>query len=272
LLTVDLCIAWHIRRPARHRAAALLILAALLPGCSASRTQVAPPIPTTLPSAAQLFESLAQRRSHLRGLRTVARLRYRSTDGVESARHVLAIQRPDQIRIEVLALMGTIFAMTASGGQLSAYVPSESTFYRGDANAANLARYLPIEISVSTVVDHALSTPPLYAGELSSVERDRNRIQLLQAAADGQQIVWFRSDLTPVSYRHLDHHGAIMIEATYEDIKRHAGIAVAEKITLRFPATEQSLEISMKSPEVNPDFPPAYFSLPQPRGSNRVDL
>jgi len=263
VLTVDTGIA---------RIAALLILAAILQSCSASRREVAPPQPVALPSAARLFQALAQRRNHLRGLRTIARLRYRSADGVESARHVLAIQRPDRIRIEVLTLMGTVFAMTASEGQLSAYVPSESAFYHGAANPTNLARYLPIEISVASVVDHALSTPPVYTGGPSSVVRDQDRIQLLQAAADGQQIVWFRDDLTPVSYRHLDHHGSVMLEADYEEIERHQGIAVAEKITLRFPATEQSLEISMKSPEVNPSFPAAFFSLAQPGGSNRVDL
>ena len=94
----------------------------------------------------------------------MARLRYRSPEGNQSARQVLVLQRPDHARIEIYSLFGTHFVLASRSGRFAAYVPSESTLYRGSATKNNLGRYLPVTLSVAEILDHVLATPALRDG------------------------------------------------------------------------------------------------------------
>lgn len=158
------------------------LLAVLAHGCSAARPP-APPAATgettaQLPSAAHLFDALQRRRSELAGIRTLARLRYTSPEGTENARNVLAVQRPDRIRFEILSMLGSMLVLTSDGGSFSAYVPRESTVYRGRASAGNLAPYLPLDVSVEQIVDLVLATPPMLDGPPSAVDQEDGLVRL----------------------------------------------------------------------------------------------
>ncbi len=261
-----------IGKPLAGPVLALLVGGLIVSGC-AGRKVVAPTEPLVeAPAAGEMLANLGARRAQVRALRAIARLRYRSPEAKQNARHVLAVERPNSVRIEVLSMFGTVFALTASEGRLQVYVPDESTFYAGPASPANLARYLPGGLAVPEIVDHLLATPPFAELPPPSVELVDRRIQLSQPTVDGSHVAWFADPHTPIAYRKLDRDGAVIFEARYDDVELVGGIAVAKKITLAVPATAESLEVSMKDPETNPPLPDSYFSLTPPPDSKRIEL
>ncbi|HVM95283.1 MAG TPA: hypothetical protein VMT89_02785, partial [Candidatus Acidoferrales bacterium] len=135
--------------------AAILLL---LSGCASLRS--APPSTPRgeLPSANELQGLLRQRRDALQSLRGLARLRYRDPHESGSARQAIVVQRPDHVRVEVLALFGTAFLLVADGNAISAYVPDERTLYRGPATPENLWRYTRLWLPIEDLVDIVLAT------------------------------------------------------------------------------------------------------------------
>ncbi len=253
------------------RAITAALVAVLLQGCFATRPSSVPPA-RTLPSAAQLLESMRSRRDQLRGLRTLARVRYRSPRGNESARNVLAVERPDRLRIEVVSILGSMLIMTSASGTFSAYVPRESTVYRGTASIENLSPYLPVDISVPGIIDHVLATPALSADGRVAVDWDAGLIRVSHSGSDGGWHAYFRDIQTPAAYREVDRDGHTTIEAVYDDIDDSGAMPIARRITVRFPATQESLEISMKDPEINPALSSRLFSITPPANTREIDL
>lgn len=247
------------------------LLAVFVAGCASVRPQPSPEV-AALPTSQQLLKALEGRRSQLRGLRSIARLRYRSPGTSESARHALAVERPDRLRFEVLSVLGSMFVLASDRGSFTAWVPSESTVYRGAATPANLAPYLPAGVTVPAIVDHILATPPVDLSAPSSVVWDHGLIRLTQADGGGSRSVWFLPPDLPANYREIDRDGHTTIEVTYDQVDTARPVALARRITFRFPQSEELLEVSLRDPEVNPALPPEYFRITPPREARQVDL
>jgi outer membrane lipoprotein-sorting protein len=254
------------------RAIAAALAAVLIQGCFAARPPRADETTAELPSASSLLAALQRRRDALDGMRTLARLRYRSPDGTENARNVLAVERPDRIRFEVLSMLGSLLVLASEDGSFAAYVPRESTLYRGAASPGNLAPYLPIDVTVAQIVDLLLATPPLFDGRPSAVDREDGLVRLTQRDGDALRIACFSGGVTPVRYREIDRHGRTTIDARYEDIDASGAVPVARQLTLHFPLTGEILDISMKDPEINPDLPSGFFTVTPPTDTRQIDL
>lgn len=247
------------------------LLAVVIGGCAAVR-----PLPSAepgqLPSASHLVAVLEGRRASLQGVRALARLRYRSPSRTESARHALAVQRPDRLRFEVLSVIGSMFLLASEQGSFTAWVPSESTVYRGTASPENLAPYLPVGLTVTAIVDHILATPPVNSRTPATVEWDHGRIRLAQHDSDGSRFVWFANHELPANYREVDRDGRTAIEVTYDQADESVPVAFMKRITFRFPQSEELLEVSLRDPDVNPAFSPEYFRVVAPAEARKVDL
>lgn len=253
-----------------RKAATAALAAVLMQGCFASKPAPAPA--PGLPSVEQLLDALEQRRADLIGVRAMARLRYRSPERSDSARNVLAVERPDRIRFEVVSMLGALLVLTSDDGRFAAYVPSESTVYRGAASAQNLAAYLPIDVSVERIVDLLLATPQMAENLPAAVDWEEGLVRITQRDANGARATCFTSDLTPARYREIDPQGRITLDARYEDIDATSRIPLARQLTVHLPLTSELLVISMKDPEINPDLPAGFFSVSPPGDTREVDL
>ncbi len=253
------------------RAITATLIAVLVQGCFAARPTPVP-LPSALPSAAQIIDSMRHRRGKLNALRTLARVRYRSPNGTENARNVLAVERPDRLRLEVVSILGSLLVMTSDDGTFSVYLPRQSTVYRGAASAANLSAYLPVTLSIPAIIDHILATPRLSDRGPAAVDWDGELVRLTQRDDNGSWEASFRDLAIPATYREVDRYGRTTIEARYEDIDDSGTIPIARRVTVHFPATQESLEISMRAPEVNPNLPNGLFSLTPPPETREIDL
>ncbi len=248
-----------------------LIAVVSLQGCFATREKP-PPFPHHTPTADQVLDSLRSRRKAIHSLRSMAKLRYESPRGNESARHILVLERPDRIRIEVLSILGTLLALTSDGENFAAYVPREQTVYRGASSADNISAYIPIDLTVADLIDHALGTPPLDLNNAITVDSDQRGIRVSQVRGTNTRIGWYRPDLTPIAYQELGDNARVLLDATYSDIETIDSTPITTTIELSFPASKQKVKISLRDPEINPRVKPSIFSLPSPAGTHEVDL
>lgn len=263
------------RRPACGGGAAAAWLAGfavLLSSCAATRT-----LPVALPelSAADLQAVLAHRREALRSLRSEATIAVSTPRGSASARQMIAVERPDRLRAEVFSPFGTVLAVVADQGRLAAYVREENVVYRGAASADNLRRWSGLDLRVADAVDLLLGGPPRrepIAAEASS-EPATGRLRLRQETDAGAQVVLFSPEPPlPVEVQELDRDGTLLFRARLSEYREVSGIALATVVVFESPRAEQTVEIGLTDPEVNPALAPQLFLLPTPPGSREIPL
>lgn len=253
-----------------------VLTAMLLAGC-ALREPPKPPPAAGMPSNPRLAveritASMSARRAALQGFRSLAQLTYRTAENAQRAKHVIVAQRPDRLRFEVLSLLGSVFVLTARDGQLTAYVPRESTVYRGAASRANFARYTRVDLSVHSAIDLLLGTPPLSRDGATSVALDQGLLRFTQDNGGRTQLAWFDGDLTLVRYESRAADGHVTVRASFAAYERIGGIPIATRLHLELPDAAEQIEIALREPEVNPVLPDTLFTLAAPRGSREVDI
>lgn len=253
---------------------AVAALAAMaVAGCAPRRAEPPPPATSLeLPNGADLLGSLRARRDSIRGVRAVARMSY--TVGGESrrARQILVAERPDRLRLEVLSPFGTVFVLATNNGRLAAYVPEERAVYRGSASADNLARYMQVDLPVSTAVDLILGTPPMDGRREPVVSREDGLLKLWQDAGRRVYVTWFTEQLDPARYEQRDEEGRVLLRASFAAFGEVAGVRLPTEIGIELPWSQQRIDISLREPEVNPALADATFALETPPGIREIPL
>jgi outer membrane lipoprotein-sorting protein len=253
------------------------LTAVTLAGCALREPPKPAPV-TGLPAEASVLtrriaDSLRERRIRFRTLRSRAQLTYRAPgQSVQHAKHVIIAQRPDRLRFEVYSLLGSLFVLTARAGALTAYLPRESTVYRGAASRANLARYTHVDLSVSSAIDLLLGTPPLSGEGVTDVSADGGLLRYTQVDRAHSRSAWFDGDLQLQRYESVARSGDIDVRASFAEYQSVDGVAVATRLTLELPASGERIEIALRDPEVNPAVPDSLFTLVVPADSREVDL
>jgi outer membrane lipoprotein-sorting protein len=254
-----------------------VLTAMTLAGC-ALREPAKPAALTGLPAdpgvlIGRITDRMSARRALVQALRSRAQLTYRAGGrAAQHAKHVIVAARPDRLRFEVYSLLGSLFVLTARDGTLTAYLPRESTVYRGTASRANFARYTRVDLSVSAAIDLLLGTPPLTRQGITGVTYDEGLLRLTQRNGAHTQAAWFDADLTLLRYESRADPGSIDVRASFADYQAVDGIPIATRLTLELPATSEQIDIVLRDPEVNPALPDSVFSLSVPTDSREVDL
>ena len=133
----------------------LLVLA--LAGCATLRHHP-PPLAAGV-TAEHLLDGLAARRAATTTLRARARLKA-GLAGLWTRQAVL-VQRPGEVRMDVMSPFGLALAVGTQHDMLWAYQPSQQVRYEGEASPLNLARFLGAPVSVGDLVDILLGVPPV---------------------------------------------------------------------------------------------------------------
>ena len=256
-----------------------LVAIALTLGLAACTVPLASraPVPAEgpLPSAATLRSLIEGRRQSLHSLRAEAHIKVAGAARSGSARQVLLIQRPDQLRVEVLSLFGSPFVLTTANGRLAAYVRDENRLYRGPATPSNLAQYAGVTLTVPDVVELLLGNPPPRAVKHASVFYDPStrQIRLRQETPAGAQVVAFSgSPLVPVAVEELDRANALLWRAEFGEYELVDGTRVPHSIHFELPHQNERVDIELQSPELNPTLAQTLFALTTPPGSEEVRL
>lgn len=231
--------------------------------------------PANLPSAESLRQIVHERRDALHSLRAESHISVSGAQRSGSAREVLLVQRPDQLRVEVFSLLGTAFVLTATDGHLAAYVRSENRFYRGPATPDNLARYTGVPLAVPDVVELLMGVPPQRSVGYGSVFWDpvKGQVRLWQSTSRGVQVVAFAgSPLVPAGVEERSRDDRLLWRASFSDYVAVGALSVPRSIHFEIPDLQEHVDIELDSPEVNRPLAESLFALNAPPGSEEVRL
>ncbi|HKL49115.1 MAG TPA: hypothetical protein VJ882_05620 [Desulfuromonadales bacterium] len=242
--------------------AILLVLTVLVASCAP------PPKPVPLlPDLEQrLLGQLRDSGRKFSSLEGIAEVEVVDTERKVSTTQILFAKKPGQLRTEILSPFGTPLMLIATDGQaLTAYLPGDGLFYRGDATDANIQRLLRIPLRLEDLVDIVLYAPPLF--DYNSVEAgvESGSHYLLTLDEEGAYRQEFRFDrelhLVGARYRMGKEK---LLEVNYEF--RSPGSVYPQKIKAEMPQHESSLAVTFSDVETNIDIGPDRFLLSPPAG------
>jgi outer membrane lipoprotein-sorting protein len=263
---------------AARRVAALWALAAVV-GCGPPRVGPAPPQPVSTAeiSAERLLAKLDERAGSLRSFRAFAAMRYVGPTDKVAVKEVVAVRRPDHLRIEMMSAFGVALQIASDGERLAAYHRGERTYYKGRASADNLARFTRLELALADIAMLLIGLPPARqrTGSPSMMfEKPPGLWRVSTAiAGGGLETVWFDPDtLLPVRAEETDAGGLVQYGARYASYTDVDGIDVPSEV--RFEVPQQSAQIALRYSDisVNGEMGSDLFAFDPPPGARIVDL
>ncbi len=241
-------------RRALPRTWVVVVLA--LAGCALIRP-AAPPIIGGV-STEQLLDGLAARRAALTSLRARARLKA-GLAGMWSRQAVL-VQRPGEVRMDVLSPFGLALALGAQRDLLWAYSPAEQVRYEGEASPQNLARFLGAPVSVGDLVDILLGLPPArtLVGQPGLGRDAEQRLVLTLPFDGGVQWLWFDPVTLQVARAEERRGDVLTFTLAFDDYRE----GFPHALDVASPLVGSSARLAYDTVERNPTLEPTVFAPP----------
>jgi hypothetical protein len=249
------------------RGAARLLWALVLSGCGASAMR-----PKQLSQNPVLTLTSYQRdRERLRSIRAEARVDQRGSDGRVRGTVLMLVQRPDQVRFDVMTQFGPAAILTSDGRRFAWSDLREGRFLVGETCPENIARLLNVPLTVeqttllllggTPVIGHdrariAWNEAGFYRVELEGHDRGRQQIDLAvderdkDAPPDRQRLRLRRSEIFGVD-------GKSRWRATYDDFRQLAldgdSVSMPFEVRIEQPQVDRDTLIAFKQISVNID-------------------
>lgn len=229
------------------------------------------PLPPELPlpsrSESQLRVHLDAVTSRYQSLQSSARIEV--VTGSESfvASQVLFVQRPAQLRSEILfgPFATPVMSLSADQDQISVYQPLQGTFAQGSASVANIARYTRLPLRVEDLVGLILVAPPRFPFEQSSVTRLAAGDCLILVAAGGvEQRFTFdvAGNLLQAAYLLGER---LQLQADYSGFDGRSD-DFPQKLRVSMPERQVVATMTFSDSVINVPIPPHNFTLKIPAG------
>ncbi len=257
-------------RPSLRRLA--LITGIALSGCSYG-LDLAPEDRDLLRPSRQIGQevvrSLQERESTVTGLQAVLDLTVRRAGTLEYRREVVAIERPDLIRLESIGWGGfTSLVIVSDGRRLVAHALLQNLFVEGSATPENIARVTGFRVAPAHLVRLLLGLPPL-AIRLEQAELygpDHDGAYLLRAQESPfTQRLWLSDDDLSLLKGELYDRTSLRLRFRYAPAAHGLRALVLEE-----PAERTAVEVSYRSYTLNPELPRELFHIPQPAQGAQV--
>jgi hypothetical protein len=244
-------------------AGALLTLT--LAGCA---TQPNPDL--YLAQARGYAAELGDREAAQRALSTAAIMDYSGGGEHFRARENLLIQRPANIRVEVMSAAGVALVVATDGGQAAVFNPSKGALMRGSATAATLERYaripLPPEAAVrmllGLVPDGSMLALPPASMTLPGPHNDNQTILVYREPGGVTDEIGIGVDRRLASVTEKLADGRVGYRVDYGDWRDAGkGIETPCSITAKFPRTGARVAFIYENPVADPPIPGGAFEL-----------
>jgi outer membrane lipoprotein-sorting protein len=264
---------------ARSRFLFVAIAVLILGGCVSLR--VGPEEPAVEPPASvspdALLSAIDERSAAVQTFRALAQMHYVGSTDTLAVKEVVAVERPNRLRIEMMSAFGVALQIASDGSRLCAYHRGDRTFYRGRATAANLSRFTRLDLELGDVVDLLIGLPPHreWRGRPSiAFERPEGYWRVETLLSDGGSLaVWFDPDsLLPVRATESSATGAVRYTAKYGRYSVISGVAMPAAVRFEVPEQETKIDLRYSEVSVNADLAAGLFTFDAPAGSKIVDL
>ncbi|WP_429885091.1 LolA family protein [Geoalkalibacter halelectricus] len=246
----------------------LLLLILTLAACAPRPKVVVPEVEPTAQLVETLLASLARNAEAAHALEGFARVRIVHPERRLGANQVLFIEKPDRLRSETLSPFGTPVLLAATDGEeLSVYLPSDRSFYRGQASLENIQRFVPIPLQVADLVHIVLYDPPVIPYVDTHLRVDPQRGYVLTLRGDGgvrQEVVFDGRLRVRAANYYLDE--TLHMAIGYDQFDENLIPAFPLTIEMRMPQLDTRATIDLRDIELNPAIPATRFSLTPPEG------
>ena len=229
------------------------------------------PLPPELPlpsrSESQLLAQLDAVTSRYQSLQSSARIEVVTARETFAASQVLFVQRPAQLRSEILfgPFATPVMSLSADQDQLSVYQPLKGTFAQGSASVANIARFTRMPLRVEDLVGMILVAPPRFPFEQSAVSAVAAGDRLVLVAAGGvEQHFTFdpAGNLLQAAYLLADR---LQLQADYSGFDARLG-DFPQKLQVSMPERQVVATMTFSDSVINVPISPHHFVLKIPDG------
>ncbi len=262
---------------ARFGLAAAAVLA--LAGCASLRGQPAVPraAPTIAPSPDALLAAIDERSAAVHTFRALAQMHYAGESDRIAVKEIVAVERPNRLRIEMMSAFGVALQIASDGARLCAYHRGDRTFYSGRATAANLSRFTRLDLELGDVVDLLIGLPPHreWLGKPSmTFERPAGMWRVETSLRDGGRLtLWFDPDsLLPTRAMEATSTGAVRYTASYGQYDIVSGVLIPTSVRFEMPEQQAKIDLRYSDISLNARLAAGLFSFDAPSGSKIVDL
>ena len=255
------------RQPLTFFAVALVLG---LGGCSPVAPPPAPQLPAPQWQSNQLLESMAQRQEQFRSLRALAQVDYAGPEGKHGFQEAVVVQRPDQLRLETLSLLGTILIVTANGSEIVGYHPREGVFVRGAATKENLQRYTQIPLNLEEITMLLMGLPPV---EASAPWKQQGNALTFSSNGSERDVLLFESQQpVPTVWQRLNERGEVELAARFSNYVMTPAGLFPTQITFESNMQKKKLEIRYQEPDLNTAIQAELFSQQKPAHAQEVPI
>jgi outer membrane lipoprotein-sorting protein len=285
--------------------ASLAVMLTSASGCAVSQKTVVKPsqVPTQLQTATkeQLLDAYNRQAQSIQSLNAGVTMKLTAGSaysGVIEQYHevngFILAARPASVRVigQAPVVGKNIFDMVSDGSTFGIYIPSKNKFIVGPANLERRAEK-PIENLRPQHLLDALFWPVITEGTpvlYEEANEATSRFYILtvvrsvapqSAAGSGEPAtnweiarkIWFdRADLRVSRIENFASGGKVASDVAYANWQTTAAASYPWQINVTRPSDDYQLQITIKKLTVNETIAPDRFSLPQPPGTDLVNL
>jgi len=242
----------------RPRAAAIACAAVLASACATPQSVLSPVRVDGEEGRVQAWVDAFRIEGRTRtGLRALGSMKVESPSGSGRVREVILVERPAQLRLESLDMLGQTRALLVTDGASYAFYDG-GKLERGPVLPELLRDAVGLDLEPHEAVRVLLADPGLATGppvRVYALGADR------LAVFPGQRVLFApQGDVRSVEI--LDEHGNLRWAAEYRRWRDLDGGRYPFAMTLRFPRSNVRAEIELDEVDLNPVLAPALFVLP----------
>ncbi len=218
---------------------------------------------------APLLAAVATRGEQVRSL--TAQLRLEVWHGSERVklRQLVAVRRPDHLRVDSLSPFDQpLSTLVSDGERLRIYALDEHRFYEGPATPRNLGKLMPIRLEPHELNDLLRGVVPVMPHTQAKVgwNADEGWYQLDLEGPGGRQRIHFEPKGRRVVQTTVWRGDAVRWKARLGRFDGEGPGALPTRLRFEAPAEELRIDVEVVDHRQNPDLPDAAFELEVPRG------
>lgn len=242
----------------------LIVALLLLMGCRTAPVPMGESLDPGAPEVQAALAGLAVQTSARHGLRGSARVSLEGVRGASFARHLVLLERPARIRLEVVGPVGQRIAVLATDGQRFDLFRAETgRVESGPVHPGLLAEVAGVPLAPEELVALLLGSPPQPLGQpRTAVRGGDGRLALSWQGPAGETVhAILDADGRLQMLRLDDSAGSERVAVSYADHRPVGAGSFAHSVTLDFGSQGLRAEVDFRQVELDPELPEGLFRL-----------
>jgi hypothetical protein len=188
---------------------------------------------------------------------------YSGPSGHIRVREQFTIQRPVNLRVDVLSPLGVALIVTATSDHIAVFNPSENILIRGRASAETLARFVHIPLAPSEAVRLLLALPPdgSTMGASPSAIRTENEVKIFSyhRGSHNYELGFAGDQLALVCVYGVS--GRLEYDVRYRDYRDIGAMKFPFELEARFPSSATMIKLNYLNPSIDRRIADSAFVL-----------